>query len=162
MERYDCSFVTADLFSAVGVAPALGRDFRAEDEEPGAAPFVILSHDLWRTRFAADPSIVGRVVVLAGEAHQIIGVLPAGFRPIVTSGAEIWRPLRLNRAGPGGARRQPLDAPSQALVGLQIAELRLIPRPIGQARGQGVTDYQPVQGAIGQGVRQHHRKGDDS
>ena len=62
VERHDGAFVTANLFSTLGVAPTLGRDFLAEDEQPGAAPVVVLSHDLWRNRFGADPAVVGREV----------------------------------------------------------------------------------------------------
>jgi putative ABC transport system permease protein len=79
VERYDGSFVTANLFATLGVAPALGRDFRAEDEQPGAAPVLILSHDLWRTRFGADPGVLGRILRANAMPATVIGVMPPDF-----------------------------------------------------------------------------------
>lgn len=79
VERHDGAFVTANLFSTLGVAPTLGRDFLAEDEQPGAAPVVVLSHDLWRNRFGADPAVVGREVRVNAMPATIIGVMPPRF-----------------------------------------------------------------------------------
>jgi putative ABC transport system permease protein len=78
----------------------LGRDFAPEDDVPNARRVAIIGDDVWRRRFGASPAVVGQLAVLAGEPHEIIGVLPAGFRPIVAPEAEIWRPLRLNMANP--------------------------------------------------------------
>ena len=72
----------------------------AEDDVPNAARVVIISDGLWKRRFGGATDIVGRRVVLNGEPHEIIGVLPADFRPIVTASADLWRPLRLNVVNP--------------------------------------------------------------
>ncbi len=79
VERYDGAFVTANLFSMLGVAPVLGRDFRAEDDQPGAAPVVLISHALWQGRFAADPAVVGKSIRANAQAATIIGVMPPEF-----------------------------------------------------------------------------------
>ncbi len=92
--------VTADYFATLGVPPALGRDFSPDDDRPGAARVVILSNIVWREHFAADPAIVGRVVVLGDEPHTVIGVMPAGFVPAIIGSAQLWRPIRLNMAPP--------------------------------------------------------------
>jgi putative ABC transport system permease protein len=92
--------VAHEYFRILGATPALGRDFRTEDDVPNAPRVAILGDSLWKRRFGADPGIVGRTVTLSGEPHQIIGVLPEGVRPIVNAQAEIWRPLRLNTATP--------------------------------------------------------------
>ncbi len=92
--------VSHEYFGVLGVRPAPGRDFRAEDDVPGAARVVIIGEGLWKRRFGADPAAVGRRITLSGEAHEIIGVAPASFRPIVASAAEIWRPRQLNTANP--------------------------------------------------------------
>jgi len=93
--------VTYEYFSVLGVSPAIGRAFRIEDDVPNAARVAIIGDGLWKRRFGGDPSIVGRTVSLSGDPHEIIGVLPPGFRPIVASqSGEIWRPLRINRANP--------------------------------------------------------------
>ena len=71
--------VTASLGDVLGVQPARGRWFRDGEDEPGAAKVAVLMHDLWRTRFHADPAIIGKVVTLDGEPHDVIGVMPEDF-----------------------------------------------------------------------------------
>jgi putative ABC transport system permease protein len=92
--------VSHEYFGVVGVRLSMGRDFGPGDDVPGAARVAVIGDDLWRRRFAASASAVGQIVTLAGEPHEIVGVLPPGVRPIVAGRAEIWRPLRLNRANP--------------------------------------------------------------
>jgi predicted permease len=84
--------VSYNFFRTLGVQPAEGRDFLAGEELPGHSNVVILADSLWRTRFAADPSIVGRTIELSGEPNLVIGVMPPAFRlPWGTPG--IFRPL---------------------------------------------------------------------
>ena len=71
--------VTSQFLDVLGVRPALGRGFRAEEEAVGRHRVVLLSDGLWRRRFAADPSAVGRTVAFDGKTYEIIGVLPAQF-----------------------------------------------------------------------------------
>jgi putative ABC transport system permease protein len=92
--------VSHEYFPLLGVRPALGRTFTAADDVPNAARVVVLSDGLWRRHFAASADAVGKTVMLSGQPHEIIGVLPPGFRPIVAANAELWRPLRLNVATP--------------------------------------------------------------
>ena len=80
--------VTADLFAALRVNAAIGRVLTNEDDRPGAAPVVVLSHDLWRRVFNGDPQVVGRRILLGGYGYTVIGVAPRGFS--VPSGAAIW------------------------------------------------------------------------
>jgi len=79
IEEVSGARVTAGLFDTLGIAPARGRTFTAEDDRPGAPPTVLLSHDLWTRRFGADPGLVGGTIQVDGEARQVIGVLPPGF-----------------------------------------------------------------------------------
>ena len=74
--------VTASLFAVLDVAPAIGRPFLAEEDRPGGEHVVILSDALWRGRFAADPNIAGRSIMLNGEPYEVVGVMPASFRPL--------------------------------------------------------------------------------
>ena len=71
--------VTPPFLGVIGVTPALGRDFRAEDETVGRHRVVLLSDALWRRRFGADRSVVGRTVAFDGRTFEIVGVLPARF-----------------------------------------------------------------------------------
>ena len=71
--------VTPAFLSVLGVTPALGRDFRAEEETVGRHRVVLLSDALWRRRFGADPSVLGRTIAFDGRPFEIIGVLPPRF-----------------------------------------------------------------------------------
>jgi putative ABC transport system permease protein len=70
---------TDGVFRALGVEPLLGRTFLDEEDRMGGPRLVVLSHGLWLDRFGADPSILGKTMVLDEEAHTIVGVMPRGF-----------------------------------------------------------------------------------
>src|SRR5688572_12174878 len=70
---------TADYFPLLGIAPLIGRPFRAEEDRPGQSAVVVLSYRLWTTRFGADESVIGRTVRLNAVPHVIIGVMPPSF-----------------------------------------------------------------------------------
>ncbi|MGI9041537.1 MAG: ABC transporter permease [Gemmatimonadales bacterium] len=81
---------TADFLPALGVVPALGRGFLAE-EESGSASVVVLGHRFWQQRLGADPGAVGRQIQLNGRGHTIVGVLPDGHE--FPWEADAWLPL---------------------------------------------------------------------
>ncbi|HEV2863614.1 MAG TPA: ABC transporter permease [Pyrinomonadaceae bacterium] len=89
--------VSADFFDVLGARPALGRGFTPEDDRPGAARVVVISGRLWRERFNADPSIVGRAVTLNGTGFEVVGVMPSEFE--FPRGADIWSSLSGNIGG---------------------------------------------------------------
>ncbi len=89
--QIECGLVSQDFFRVLGVYPALGRDFLPEDEEVGAAPVVVLSHRVWREYLGADRNVIGRSIRLNGQAHIVIGVMPAGVE--FPRGAGLWVPL---------------------------------------------------------------------
>ena len=78
-QRIDGLRVTDGFLRILGMAPALGRDFRAEEDADGRNRVILLSDGLWRRAFGADPSVVGRRVLLDGEPYEVAGVLPAAF-----------------------------------------------------------------------------------
>ena len=75
-ERVRGSAVSWPLFSMLGITPTLGRDFTADDDRAGAAPVLLLSDELWRRRYNADPAVVGRALLVNGQMRTVIGVLP--------------------------------------------------------------------------------------
>jgi predicted permease len=80
-ERVRGEVVGARYLATLGVRPALGRSFLAEeDRAPGAPPLVVISDALWTRRFAADPRVLGRALSVNGAPYTIVGVLPPGFR----------------------------------------------------------------------------------
>jgi hypothetical protein len=78
-ERVSGYMVSADFFETLGVKPVLGRHFRADDDQVGAAPVVILGGGFWKRRFGASPDMVGKSINLNGTSHTIVGVIPASF-----------------------------------------------------------------------------------
>ena len=90
-ERVLGAAVTADYFGVMGIRPFRGRVFSAEEDRPGGARVVVLGHRLWQRRFGADPSTVGRVILLNGLPHTVLGVMPASLD--FTDGTEdLWVP----------------------------------------------------------------------
>lgn len=93
-ERVRASNVTPDFLTLLGVAPALGRAFDLDDL---GQPVAIVSHAFWRAKLAADPGVVGRRVVLGGQAHTIVGVLPERF-VFALNPHDLWRPFPVTPA----------------------------------------------------------------
>jgi putative ABC transport system permease protein len=89
--------VSWQYFRMLGVAPAIGRDFREDEDRPEQWRVVILGDRLWRRRFGADPRIVGRSIPMNGRRYTVVGVLPRDFEPLISArfyqAAEIWAPL---------------------------------------------------------------------
>ena len=89
----DTAVVTAGLFDVLQVAPLMGRTFVPEDGRPGAAPVAIISENLWRSRFGADPPLVGSSINLDKRSFTVIGIMRAGFHsPILIRNQDIWVP----------------------------------------------------------------------
>ena len=84
--------VSPDFFRMIGVDPALGGGFHADDEQPGRDRVVLLSDGLWRRRFGADPASVGRSLLIDGVPYRIVGVLPRGFH-FFQPDLDVWMPL---------------------------------------------------------------------
>jgi putative ABC transport system permease protein len=82
--------VSGDFFEVLGTTPSIGRVLRPEDDVPGAAPSMVISHSAWRQRFGGDTAILGRQLqlVASGSNFTIVGVLPPGFE--YPKGAELW------------------------------------------------------------------------
>jgi putative ABC transport system permease protein len=97
VERVDSARVTSDYFRVFGVEPLLGRTLGAADDEPGKDQVAVLSEQLWRRRFGADPGVLGRDVRLNGRPYRIVGVMPAAFR-LSAQAAELWVPTAFTPA----------------------------------------------------------------
>jgi putative ABC transport system permease protein len=90
--------VSADFFRVLGTSPLLGRDFLANEDQPGAGHVVVVSSATWQNYFGRDPGIVGRKITLDGESYTVIGVMPSDFE-LPGSGAEIWTTLAFDLKG---------------------------------------------------------------
>ena len=79
-ERVTGQIVSGNYFSVLGVQPALGRFFLAdEDKTPGTHPVVVIGHGLWHRRFAADPTVVGKTLTINAYPYTVVGVAPSAF-----------------------------------------------------------------------------------
>ncbi|HEX6044623.1 MAG TPA: ABC transporter permease [Pyrinomonadaceae bacterium] len=87
--------VTANFFSVLGVQPLIGRGFLPEEDRPQANKVVVLSYPLWQSRYGGDRNILNRTILLDGEKHTVVGVMPSGFQWIDTE-EQLWAPLGLD------------------------------------------------------------------
>lgn len=113
-ERIPVAQVTASFFDVFRSPPLLGRSFGKEDEQPGAAPVVIVSYDLWQRRYGGDSTLVGRKIHVEGVDREVVGIARDGFRyPSRQTG--LWIPFTIDPthlrpmafAYPGVARLAP-------------------------------------------------------
>ena len=95
-ERLQGYKVSANLFTLLGVTMRHGRSFLPEEDRPGANRVVVISHELWRRRFGADPQLIGRALNLDGDSYTVIGVAPADFRFYTKT--DLWAPLAFTAA----------------------------------------------------------------
>ena len=133
-ERLQGRQLSANFFSALGVQPALGRGFIPEEEIEGQHYVAVISDGLWQRRFGGDPDILGTTVLLDGEAHTIVGVMPSDFW-YGSLFDDVWVPLSMTgeenrnshyievlaRVKPGSTRDQAQDE-AERIAGQLVSE----------------------------------------
>jgi predicted permease len=95
-ERLAATQVSDGFFDVIGVKPAIGRPFLAAEHIDGHDNVVILSHELWTSKFNADPGIIGRAIQLNSMPHVVVGIMPKGFEPLpstLVQGGALYRPV---------------------------------------------------------------------
>ncbi|MGB7847986.1 MAG: ABC transporter permease [Candidatus Acidiferrum sp.] len=107
-------YVDGHYFTTLGVGAFYGHVLTPEDDKPGAPPVLVLSHRVWQTTYASDPSIVGSILVVEGHPFTVIGIAPAGFfgETLESDPPEIWVPLQQEPMidAEGSLLRQPVSA----------------------------------------------------
>src|SRR5215207_1771085 len=151
--------VGTGFFAVLGVPPLYGRDFTPDEDRRGGPQAAILSFDLWRSVFQGDPAVVGSSVMLRGEPHTIVGVMPEGFQS--GTEADLWTPLRATTDGEGEGenyqvllRLHPGVSWAQAndeITRLGSDILRLRPAPEGTTHRYSIV---PLQHGLTAGLRQ--------
>src|ERR687895_189651 len=96
-ERVNTAFVTWNMFRVLGVNPAVGRWFSAEEDRPNAEPVAVLSHELWTRKLGADPSVVAKRIEINGRKMTVVGIAPSKF-DLHDARAQVWMPLGLDPA----------------------------------------------------------------
>jgi putative ABC transport system permease protein len=98
-ERVPGARVTAEFFQVLAVNPSLGRSFLPEEDRPDGGHVVVLGYHVWRSRFDANPGLVGQAISLDGQPYTVVGIMPQGFRFPASSdfgsGTDLWIPLQL-------------------------------------------------------------------
>jgi predicted permease len=118
--------VSAGYFEVLGIHPIVGRTFTAEEDRPHGPKAVILSFEAWQSLFFSDRSVVGKSILLKGEPHVVIGVLPANTH--TSSPADVWTPLQPVTSGEGEGENYHVvmrlkDGSSWAQANAQLANL---------------------------------------
>lgn len=148
---------SSGLLRALGVKPAIGRDFEASEDQPNAPNVVLISDRLWRERFASDRRVVGRPVDLDGKSFTVIGVLPPDFHFLAD--ADVITPLRPNlppiftdrsvEAFAVVARLKPGVTVSAAEAAMNVIQQELDRQYPNADRGIGVTATSLMQEVVG-------------
>ena len=102
--RVNASYVSGGLLNGLGVSPMMGRAITPADDVPGAPLVADISYGLWKSAFGGDAQVIGRNTQLDGRQCTIIGVMPQGFEfpPGEVNAAQVWTPLQIDPAKPGG------------------------------------------------------------
>jgi predicted permease len=121
-EHLQAAAVSSQLFSLLGVTPALGRSFVAQEDNPaaaGGANAVILSYGLWQREFGEDASMIGRGIQLGDRPYTVVGVMPKGFRfPIQAEPVELWTTIAVDARGGENAMTAQRGAHYLDVIGL--------------------------------------------
>ena len=128
-ERLAGMRVSWNFFDMLGARPALGRTFRKDDDHQDRYRVLVLSDGLWRRRFNADPSVIGRMLRMNDQQFEVIGVMPPDFEDVVSSRfykpAELWAALGYERTLPYACRGcQHLKAFGQLRSGVTVEQAR--------------------------------------
>ena len=132
------SGVTGGLLRSLGVTPMLGRLIAPEDDAPGGPQVTDLSYGLWQRAFAGNPGIVGRDILLDGSKSTVIGVMPKGFQfpPGEIDPSELWAPMQIDPANPGGRAEHILNLLGRLRPGVTAvqaqAELHSVVKRLGE------------------------------
>ena len=159
-ERVWGYLASGNYFEVLGVKPILGRSFLPEeDQTPGSRPVVVLSYTCWQKRFAADPAIVGRTILLNNHTFTVIGVAPKGFIGTeVAYAPEYWAPMMMAKVIEPGSRwldsrdsnnlfmigrMKPGVTPAQVKASLDAITLQLGKEYPAENEGRGITLSRP-------------------
>ena len=145
-ERVLACQVTAEYFSVLGLKPALGRAFRAEDTSGAGTNVLVVSDGFWKRRLAAASAVLGKTITLNGSVYTVVGVMPEEFNfPLET---EVWAPLTLSAAQRHDRESHNLGILGRLKPGIPVEQARAEMNAIGQriaAENRGTNENREVQ-----------------
>jgi len=160
-EQIPGATVTYNMFSVLGVSPAIGRTFVAEEDKPNGRKVVILSDGLWKRKFAGDRNVIGKDILINGEKYSVIGVMPPKFEFPMEPAAQIWTPMQVDSTNSCGrdcitlrsiARLKPGITLAQAKSDMNLVAQRLQQQYPEQYRKVGIT-LTPLQEELTEEIR---------
>jgi putative ABC transport system permease protein len=160
-QRVQVLVTFGDLFSVLGVTPALGTTYRSEAHGVHERA-VVLSHRFWADRFGSDPQIVGRGITLSGNSYRVAGVMPAGFQfPIQTPEIDLWATMGAEQFADSPQRQREVRgfeaigrvrdgvSVAQAQADLDVVAARLSRQYPGSNAGVGVRIVPAAEHVVG-------------
>ncbi|MGH9703891.1 MAG: ABC transporter permease [Candidatus Acidiferrales bacterium] len=147
--RAPASYVTGGLLDSLGVSPMIGRTISNDDDKPGAPAVALISYGLWKRGFGGDPGIVGHDTTLGGAKCTIIGVMPKDFQfpPGQANPAEVWLPIQIDPAKPGGRGSHFLYLLGRMKPGVTLAqansEMTQLVRHYGETASPNTHSFRP-------------------
>ena len=137
------ALVTSELMPTLGVSPRVGRAFTLADTLPGAEDVAILSDELWRASFSANPAAVGQTLKIDGVPTRIVGVMPRGY-DVHGQKVELWLPLTINPQSPGGRSSHFLYLVGRLKPGLTVEQAGAdLERLLANWKTQAKADHAP-------------------
>jgi predicted permease len=139
-EQYQGVYQSANLFQLIAVRPAIGRDFRPEDDRPGATPVMIVSDSIWKNRYGSDPSVIGRVAKVNNIVVTIVGVMPPDMKFPFNN--DLWMTTAILPPEIQNAKRgvRNFQAMGRLAPGVTLAQARAEFRNIGQRLARDYPD----------------------
>ena len=122
--RVNSGLVTWELMPVLGVPALRGRQFTREDSLPGAEDVAILADDVWSSAFGRDESIIGRTIPIDGAPTRIVGVMPPGY-DVHDARVQVWLPLTIDPANPGGRGSHFLHAVGRLRDGVTLEQAKV-------------------------------------
>jgi putative ABC transport system permease protein len=134
-ERVIGARVSSDIFQLLGVQPALGRDFTADEDRDGADRVVILSYEFWQRRFAGDPNAIRQTITLSDQTYTIVGVMPRGFA-FPSTRAQIWTPVAFNAAERATRDTNFIDVVARLKPGVSLGQAQANMTAVAQSQAE--------------------------
>jgi len=148
-ERVPAARVSADFFRTLGVAPAVGRDFRDGEDQPAAAKTVLLSYGAWQARFGGRGDVLGTSVTLNDDPYVIVGVMPREFSFAPVEPVDFWMPLQPSSTGCDARRScHNLYGVARLADGVSVAAAAANVKAIAAALEQQYPDSNRGQGSV--------------
>lgn len=159
-ERVGAVRVSSSLFPMLGVRPQLGRLFVAEEDEPGHTPTAILSYEIWTRRYGSSAAIVGKSILINGQAYQVAGVLPRSFalpRDVLptlygTDRADIFLPLPLGPAAAKVRTHEDYNIVAKLKRGVRVEQARAEMETLTARLRRDYPEVYPPNGGLNFGV----------